>query len=328
MVLGFLSTGASGQPINHDVVVSFGGELTAAELEEITGNEGFMPLEIMYRREDMQGGYKLSGGENLSAAVERMNLHHEDFLKRVIDRNTRALSEAGMSDKDRQRIRFLTDKFQRALVDFQENGLKYSSIRMRNRPQVITRLMRDRKVVGVTPAFSRTSGQSGDVRAEEEGARSEVGNSYYHESWAPYSGISDVVKTYTYQTFYFNSLYGFPSDGTYEHETQVYNSNFADYDGYWSSDLPQAYYDTAFLDTLDNFTVGCAEATSIVLYREYYTYMALRGGSAATATVRIKGQRGNRTPAWCYSTWCIFADQTTASMATFTAPATYVTWTY
>lgn len=55
--------------------------------------------------------------------------------------------------------------------------------------------------------------------------------------------------------------------------------------------------------------------------------MSLRAGSASTATVRIKGQKGHRYPSWCYSTWCVFADATTGSMATFTAPAG-MSWQY
>jgi len=116
------------------------------------------------------------------------------------------------------------------------------------------------------------------------------------------------------------------ASSTYEHETQVYNKNFADYNGYWSSNLPRAYYDTPFCDSIDNFTIGSAQASSIRVNSQYYTYMALRAGSASNATVRTKGQKGHRWPSWCYSTWCIFADATTSSMATFTAPGGMSWW--
>lgn len=147
------------------------------------------------------------------------------------------------------------------------------------------------------------------------------------ESWAPNRGTSDVTRTYTKQTFYFPSITAFGSSDTYEHETQVYNSNFANYNNYWSSNLPSAYKDTQFLDTLDNFTVGTSKASAMVKDKQYYTHMSLTAGSASSATVRIKGQKGKRTPSTCYSTWCIFATATTGSLATHTAPSG-LSWIY
>lgn len=151
--------------------------------------------------------------------------------------------------------------------------------------------------------------------------------SYWHELWAPYGGGSDVQRTYTYQAFYFNNKSSYGSADTYEHETQVYNKNFANYAGYWSSNMPSAYYDTPFSDSIDNFTIGTFTGASLKTYTQYYTYMSLSAGSASTATVRIKGQKGHRSPSWCYSTWCVFPDATTGSMATFTAPAG-MSWQY
>jgi hypothetical protein len=279
----------------------------------------FLPKELHYTINDMQGGYSLGAGESLADGIVRMNDLHARFLDNAIRVNERAL--ALKSDpQEKAMLQALTQKLKLAQAQFKANGMQYSSIRMRNRPGLIAQLMRERLVVGVTPAFDRPASQNQEL-AEDEKSTS-------HESWAPYSGDSDVTKTSTYSFFYFNSLAGFTSDGTYEQETQVYNVDFADYDGYWSSNLPSAYYDTPFADTIDNFTVGSAEATSIVLYTQYYTHMALRGGPAATATVRIKGQRGTRDPDWCYSTWCIFAAQTTSSMAVFTAPSNIIYWTY
>jgi hypothetical protein len=68
------------------------------------------------------------------------------------------------------------------------------------------------------------------------------------EPWAPYSGYSSVNQDKAYNRFYFSNIEGVYSDiETYEHETQVYNTQFADYDGYWSSNLPRAYYATPSL---------------------------------------------------------------------------------
>lgn len=142
-----------------------------------------------------------------------------------------------------------------------------------------------------------------------------------HESWAPYGGTSDVKATYTSQTFYFDKISDFGSTNTYEHETQVYDKRFANYAGYWSSNMPKAYYDTPFLDTIDNFTVGTLTANVLKVKTQYYTYMSLKAGTVTTATVRIKGQKGHRSPSSCYSTWCVFADATTGTMALLTAPS-------
>jgi hypothetical protein len=73
------------------------------------------------------------------------------------------------------------------------------------------------------------------------------------EPWAPTLGYSSVNQEKAYNYFYFSNIEGVYSDiETYEHETQVYNTQFADYDDYWSSNLPRKYYDTPFLDEIDN----------------------------------------------------------------------------
>lgn len=105
------------------------------------------------------------------------------------------------------------------------------------------------------------------------------------EPLAPYSGYSSVNQDKAYNRFYFSNVEGLYSDiETYEHETQVYNTQFADYDGYWSSNLPRAYYDTPFLDEIDNFTVGSAQASDLQSNKQYYTYMALKKGNNSDCT--------------------------------------------
>ncbi len=102
------------------------------------------------------------------------------------------------------------------------------------------------------------------------------------EPWAPSSGYSSVNQTKTYNRFKFTSLAGqYGNEDSYEHETQVYNNSFADYDGYWSSSLPSKYYDTPFSDDIDNFTIGSARAVDLQDGKYYYTYMALRKGNTS-----------------------------------------------
>lgn len=105
--------------------------------------------------------------------------------------------------------------------------------------------------------------------------------SFAGEPWAPVSGYSSVDQSKTYNRFMFSSsLSGQYSDGqTYEHETQVYNNAFADYGGDWSSNLPEAYYDTPFSDDIDNFTIGSAKADLLKDGVRYYTRMKLTKGN-------------------------------------------------
>lgn len=100
------------------------------------------------------------------------------------------------------------------------------------------------------------------------------------------------------------------SNVTYEHETQIYDPDYADFGNYWSSNMYDAYLDTSFGDSssLDNFTIGTSDANRLVAGKQYYTYMSLTAGSSNDeAYVIIKGQKGYRAPAFCHSTWCIFA---------------------
>ena len=91
------------------------------------------------------------------------------------------------------------------------------------------------------------------------------------EPWAPVSGYSSVNQTKTCNRFKFASFNGqYGDDDTYEHETQVYNNAFADYDGYWSSSLPTKYYDTPFSDDIDNFAIGSARAAGAQRYSRLY----------------------------------------------------------
>ena len=102
------------------------------------------------------------------------------------------------------------------------------------------------------------------------------------DPWAPSVGYNSVNQQKTYNNFYFYDVVGQYADiDTYEHETQVYNVQFADFNGYWSSNLPSPYYDTPFLDQIDNFTIGSAQASDIESARQYYTYMALRKGNSS-----------------------------------------------
>ena len=131
-----------------------------------------------------------------------------------------------------------------------------------------------------------------------------------------------------WNTFYFNDVSYYSGWESYEHETQVYDGNFADYDGYANSNMPNWYRDTQVSDdpTVDNFAVGTLTPTALSTYTQYYTYMSLRPGTTSSAFVRIKGQLGFKSYPQCisYGSWCVlYALATTGTLTSYTAPIYY-----
>lgn len=165
--------------------------------------------------------------------------------------------------------------------------------------------------------------RSSDVRASPQ--------SYWHERWAPCGGYSEVPRDYTWQRFVFNNVQDFAgSNRTYEHETQIYDRNYANFGGYWATNLPNPYKDTGFGDGIDNFTIGTYRADHLRTQVWYWTYMSLTPQSSPTALCKIRGQIGHRFPSWCYSTWCVWADATTfpGHLAYLALPNYGVCWQY
>lgn len=78
----------------------------------------------------------------------------------------------------------------------------------------------------------------------------------------------------------------------------------------WSSTMPNAYQDTNAFDGKDElvYTVGYSDATALAAGTRYTTFFRAPIGNAPWDTMKVVAQRGHRTPPFCYSTWCIFAD--------------------
>lgn len=105
--------------------------------------------------------------------------------------------------------------------------------------------------------------------------------------------------------------------GTYEHEVWLNN-----YDGLhimspnavqsWSSNMPSAYLDTPASDSGGelSFTVGTYQTQELKIDKKYSWTIIARGGNTDKDTAKITGQRGRRSPSWCYSEWCVFSDAT------------------
>jgi len=308
---------------------TFSNPVTISEFANIARQYGVKPVELHYTLGEIQGGYTVKVGESIDEALVKFTDAHNTFLSIAITKTEKEISDA-KDEATLQRVSVLLNQLQTAQFKTNEGGLRIDSIETDGNQSV-----KELKKAGLVKDIEPVRKVSDKVNAQLNKALSYVKNvfvgvanaSLSHESWAPYGGGSSVNQLYTYQTLYFNNISAYGSADTYEHETQVYNVNYADYAGYWSSNMPNAYKDTQFLDNIDNFTVGTFTGASLQTYTQYYTYMSLSAGSASSATVRIKGQKGHRSPSWCYSTWCVYPDATTQSMATFTAPGG-MSWQY
>lgn len=306
-------------------VAAFTQPITADEAGQLLRSLEIQPLELVVSSADnsIQAGYILRESDTLDSALESFRSEHERFLSSMQEKLEWEAENAPMDEADASR------SMREKLMD----NVHSSKEELRTKGLLIKRLRLNQKDVSTLRAAANIQDEeSPDTEPPAEDAES-AGilrpQSLYHETWAPCAGTSDVSHDNTYQRFYFNNVTQFAlnSASTYEHETQVYDQFFANFTGYWSSNLPCAYYDTSFEDDIDNFTVGSACATYLTTYSWYYTYMGLTDEWSSTATVRIKGQIGHRFPSSCYSTWCIWADATTGSMAVFTAPAA-LSWQY
>lgn len=106
---------------------------------------------------------------------------------------------------------------------------------------------------------------------------------------------------------------------TYEAEFKTYNYDGRHYYSLssgdvlgWDTNFPRGYLDTGAFDSSNEpqYTIGSADIDAATAYTTYTTYIQVRLGNVDVDAAKTQGQRGNRTPNWCYSTWCIFADDT------------------
>lgn len=76
----------------------------------------------------------------------------------------------------------------------------------------------------------------------------------------------------------------------------------------WSSNLPNKYLDTQFLDSQDFKirTVGTADALKLRPGVTYWTHIVSEPGETATDTATIKGTVVHRSPPFCYRALCQF----------------------
>lgn len=99
----------------------------------------------------------------------------------------------------------------------------------------------------------------------------------------------------------------------------------------WSSSLPRAYRDTNFSDGSNerSYTIGTADASQLVLNTSYYTWYETTTGNTSSDSGKVTGQRGERSPSFCYSSWCVWPKATAVYIRAWqlSVPSSR-TWTY
>ncbi|MFH1598044.1 MAG: hypothetical protein ABIB97_03150 [Patescibacteria group bacterium] len=310
-------TGVSMDEQSEIVTLEFVASISLDDLILMSENHNLTVEEIRLVIGDITVGYTV-GGRSISEIKDEFVQEHDKFLNFLSEncQQDDALAPyqgichdmKSQSDKGEIEVSIISVQGPVDRVTIESLGAKVEE-------EVIV-LPTDREV-------SISQMNTGEPEESDEEVRS-----YWHERWAPYGGQSLIIQAYTYQKFIFNNTSDFTSLRTYEHETQVYDRNFADYTGYWATNMPYGYKDTSFCDNIDNFTVGCSRAELLTTYRWYWTYMSLRRQSSGSALCRIKGQIGHRIFGWCYSTWCIVADATSGTMAYLLLPNYGCCWQY
>lgn len=312
-----------------DYNIQFNNSLTTDELKNFISKYQLNLKELYFNQGEINGGYTVLGNKNIDEIIADLNLQHQQFLNTAIEQNEINIKESKDANEI-QRIQTLQNTFLKESSKDIKDQLLITGIDTSVSDKQLLKTLKSNPLVKElikkqTKFFKNLPSTNNNAQNNDE---QNAIDSLTHETWAPYYGTSLVATYSTFQTFSFNNISSFTSNTTYEHETQIYNRNFANYGGYWSSNLPTPYYDTPFSDSIDNFTVGTPRANLIARNTQYYTSMSLTPQSITTALVRIKGQKGRRIPSFCYSTWCVFPVATTAgSMAVHTAPSS-INWQY
>lgn len=310
--------------INNDDYEPYQGQFTTLRfekpftIEQLDKLSRVKGLKIEEFRIDFGGftsGYTVAG-KQVSDIIDDFNYEHQKFIQVV--------RENSGTDEEKELSKILVDIANSSLQD-----LNITAVSFRASPEELPEIGYG-SIVDSGLVVLPLDRPLEDEEIDSKDTKDPATTSSRHESWAAYTGWSAVTQSYSYQTFKFDNLIAYIDISTYEHETQIYDKNFADYAGYWASNLPCPYKDTPFLDNIDNFTVGSAYADALVANYNYWTYMSLRPQSSKTALCKIRGQIGYRFPSWCYSTWCIYALATTTPgcYAYLALPDYGVTWQY
>lgn len=277
------------------VYLNFVNPMTMVEVSQYVREHKLEPIEVRLQRPGYVAGFKLDGGDPALSASDFAR-EHRKFLMMLSSRQEPEFAE--------QRAVAVSE-----LSRFNENTLRVASMTVTGSTNQMRRLP------GVTVVEHPLSTDSPGPQVNPNTVkRNAEPYSLYHQSWAPYGGTSTVNKSYSYQAFIFNDLSKLGSGmAAYEHETHIWDKNYANQTGYWASNMPNAYMDCGNNDSVDNFAVGSFTANQLRTYVWYYTYIGLVGQSSASSTVSIWAQRGTR---WAWSCWFVTPDDHAGPLAT------------
>lgn len=335
LVCGISSTYAADPQSSEEFVVEFNQPLSKKQLVNMVKKFNFVPTELRHQHEDMVSVYTIPKGMEVKEAFESMLAKHQEFLDVAISSTEDEIAK-DRDTENKSRLGKMQSKFQSALKEVRDGMFRIHAVTVRDVGLLASR--EGRMIVGKVISAPRFA-QKKEQMAESIKFRPEFFRkvSYSHELWAPYQGVSKVNQSMSFNTFYFNNVTSFKGWHSYEHETQVYDnsywSDFVNYDNYHTSNMPSHYLDSRFADnpSIDNFAIGSNSPFTFLTNTQYYTYISFTAGNKSSATVRIKGQLGQKRYDGCYvGAWCtLYSLETTGSLATISAPISYqLPWTY
>lgn len=199
--------------------------------------------EVNFTNWEFSGWFLLRDGETAEEAEKRFYEEHNKFLNLQLDTTRKALSDKSTPEIERKMHQ-----------DFLQE-LKHAR----------------------SAAIVFTPTPNHDIHKEQNSithkARSDdAKNSPSSVRFWPFKWGFDINRTYISNSFYFNTVAAFNADRTYEHETQVYDTNFANFGGYWNSNMPYAYHDTQFMDNgnIDNFAIGSSNTAGFMVHKNIW----------------------------------------------------------
>lgn len=290
-----INTEAESAPSDSTTFLNVATPMTLAEVGQYAQQHGLKVLEVRMQWPGYVVGFQLNGRDPATAA-ETFAQEHRKFLMVLMSKTDTAhapqrktaIAELSRMDNIPLRISSMT--------------VEGAATHLQHLPGV---------AVSQHPLSTDDPGPRVDPHPLK---RIVEPHSLYHQSWAPYTGTSEVNRSYSYQWFMFNDLSKLGSSmATYEHETHVWDKNYANQTGYWASNMPNAYLDCGNFESVDNFAVGTFTANQLRTYVWYYTYIGLYGQSSSSSTVSIWAQRGTR---WSWSCWNVYSNEHAGPLTT------------
>src|SRR6185312_13371088 len=189
----------------NEAIIEFALPLDLSSARLIPEQGDLKPRELLFRFGELQGGYTIPSGEDMDTSIQRMLAHHRDYLytaiagaQEIVDKSSDASSVA--------RAGGLLADLKKAEAAFESGQFTISGMRVANIESAFdllkTGIVNNIKIVPPRRKGKLSKNFSTTLPLGYE-------KSFSHESWAPYQGSSQVTKSKTFQTFYFNNVSAF-----------------------------------------------------------------------------------------------------------------------